>query len=160
LVDTTFAKARRPYQNTWEYYSADKKDHGFWYQVICSLGKPFRFLGFQGPYKGAAAAVSIARDTIIPNLLPNEKIMTDKAYWQEERCWTPPLGDIRTMSVEDKIKRRKVTRIRHLNERLINRLTSWGIFRRRWSKSWRLHALCAHVAARLTQLQVHAFPLS
>ena len=130
------------------------------YQVVCSLGKPFRILSFDGPYKGSAADVSIARETIIPQLKENERIMADKGYYQEKKCWTPPIGPISQMDSAKKTMRRKVTRIRHLNERLIGRLSFWGIFKKRWDSSWRLHSMCAQVAARLTQLEVHAFPLT
>lgn len=130
------------------------------YQVVCSLGKPFRILSFEGPYKGSAADVSIYRDTILKQLKDGEKTMTDKGYWQEETCWTPPTGNMNNMTEEDKVKRRKVTRIRQVNERLIGRLTSWGCFKKKWGGSWTLLALCNHVAARLTQLEVHVYPLT
>ena len=113
------------------------------YQVVCSLGKPFRFLSFDGPFKGAAADVSIIRATIIPKLLPDERVMCDKGYWQEEKCWCPPTGSMNSLSNEQKLERRKVTRIRQLNERLIGRLTMWGFFKRKWRSSWRLNELCA-----------------
>jgi hypothetical protein len=144
----------------WEYYNKDKKAHGLLYQVVCSLGKPFRFLSFNGPFKGSAADVSILRTTVLPLLKEDEKIMCDKGYTQEEKCWCPPKGKITKMTQEEKCKRRKVTRIRHLNERLIGRLTKWGCFKRKWNKSWGLHKLCAHVAARLTQLEVYTFPIT
>lgn len=127
---------------------------------MCSLGKPFRFLSFNGPFKGAAADVTIAREEIIPLLKEKEKVMTDKGYWQEKKCWTPPVGPISQMNESTKIKRREVTRIRHLNERLICRLTFWGCFKKRWQSSWKLLSKCARVSARLTQLEVHAFPLT
>ncbi len=130
------------------------------YQVVCSLGMPFRFLSFEGPFKGSAADVSQARSTIIPLLIEGEKVITDKGYWQESKCWTPPVGKMNQLSTEDKIKRRKVTRIRHLNERLIGRLTFWGCFKKKWNCSWKLHQLCAHVASRLTQVEVHVYPLT
>lgn len=117
-------------------------------------------MSIDGPYKGSAADVTIARTTVIPQLKENEKIMTDKGYYQEKKCWTPPLGPISQMTSEQKRERRKVTRIRHLNERLIGRLTFWGIFKRRWDSSFKFHSMCANVAARLTQLEVHAFPLT
>ncbi len=101
-------------------------------------------LSFAGP---AAADISIMRSTIFPLLQENEQIMCDKGYRQEEKCWCPPSGKIGSMSEEDKFKRRLVTHIRQLNERIIGRLTSWGIFKRKWNKGFRLHKICAHVAA-------------
>ena len=130
------------------------------YQVVCSLGKPFRILSFDGPFKGSAADVSIMRNTILSKLKKDEFVMCDKGYRQEERCWCPPSGKVATMSAEDKIKRRAVTIIRQLNERIIGRIVTWGFFKRKWNKSGSFHKLCAHVAARLTQLEVLMFPLT
>jgi hypothetical protein len=86
--------------------------------------------------------------------------MTDKGYYQEEKCWCPPTGKMGNLTVEEKIKRRKVTSIRQLNERLIGRLTFWGCFKKKWRYDWSLHELCAKVAAKLTQLEVYTFPLT
>jgi len=87
--------------------------------------------------------------------------MTDKGYYQEkESCWFPSTGDMNSMSVYDKIQRRKVTRIRNINERLIGRLVSWGCFKKRWCNSWELLSLSCEVASKLIQLEVHAYPLT
>jgi hypothetical protein len=130
------------------------------YQVVCSLGKPFRILSFEGPFKGSAADVSIIRETIIPLLRENEKVMCDKGYYQEEKCWCPPTGAMNQLSAEEKLKRRKVTRIRQINERLNNRITFWGCFKKRWQCNWKLQRMCAHVAAKLTQLELYVHPLT
>jgi hypothetical protein len=159
-VDTTYAPIATPTLNPWEHFKKKENDYGLVYQVACSLGKPFRFLSFEGPFKGSAADVSIIRSTLIPQLLENERVMCDKGYWQEERCWCPPTGSMQSLSVEEKIKRRKVTRIRQINERLIGRLKAWGFFKRRWRNGYKFHRLCAVVAAKLTQLEAHMFPLT
>ncbi len=104
--------------------------------------------------------MSILRSTIVPLLDDDEEVMCDKGYRQEEKCWCPPAGKIATLSNEDKIKRREVTRIRQLNERVIGRLVSWGVFKKKWNKGLQFHKLCAHVAARLTQLEFYACPLT
>lgn len=156
LCDTVFVPITRPYLSEWEYYNQHKADHGFLYQVVCSLGKPFRILSFDGPFKGSAADVSIFRSTIVPLLRENEKVMTDRGYYQETTyCWSPP-----THQFENGLERRKVTAIRHLNERVIGRLTMWGCMKLRWNHSWQFHAQCAHVIAKLTQLELIVFPLS
>jgi hypothetical protein len=160
LVDSTFVRIRQPEISPWEYYNNHKKDFTLQYQIVCSLGLPFRILAFDGPFKGSAADVSIYRETVKPKLKPNEKVMCDKGYIQDETCWTPPRGPMNSLSVEDKIKRRKVTRIRQLNERSIGRLTFWGVFKKRWYHKKDFHELCAHVAARITNLELSAFPLT
>jgi hypothetical protein len=159
-VDTTFARIVRPSYSPWEYYNANKNDFGLSYQVVCSLGKPFRILSFEGPFKGSAADVSIVRSTIIPLLKKKEKVMCDKAYRQEVRCWCPPTGSMKQLSGEEKIQRRKVTRIRHLIERLIYRLKTWGCLQKRWRTGYSFHKLCATVSAKLTQLELFVHPLT
>jgi hypothetical protein len=145
---------------TWEYYKKDKKDHGLVYQIVCSLGKPFRILSFLGPFKGSAADVSILRATIIPKLLTGERILCDKGYYQEEKCWCPPVGEMNGMSQQQKLERRNITNLRQLIERVIGRMKSWGCLTKRWTQSWKLHGLCAHVVAKLTQLELYDNPLT
>lgn len=153
-MDTTFARIKQPSLSPWEFYNKHKNDYTIQYQVTASLGRPFRILSFEGPYRGAAADVTVFRDTLVPLLKDGEKVMTDKGYWQDSHCWCPPKGDIAGMSVENKIKRRKVTRIRHLNERMIGRLKFWGLFKKRWNYKLDFHELCATVIAVLTQLEL------
>ena len=154
-------RIRQPYVHPWEYWNSNKKDYTLNYQVVASLGKPFRIISFDGPFKGSAADVSVFRDTLVPRLRPNEKVMTDKGYHLEtERCWFPPVGHINALSVEEKIRRRKVTRIRHLNERVVGRLKFWRFFKRRWHYSYAYNELCAHVIARLTNLELIVHPLT
>jgi len=161
LVDTTKVLISPPFLSPWEYYDKEQKVHCLLYQITCSLGKPFNILSFDGPFKGSSADVSIFRSTIVPLLEKNEKVMCDKGYWQEvEFCWCPPTGKISKLSNEEKIKRRKVTRIRHLNERVISRLHSWGCFQKKWKRSWTFQSICLHVVARLTQLELYSNPLS
>lgn len=158
LVDTTFTPISRPYLSEWEYFNSKKNDHGFLYQVVVSLGKPFRILSFEGPFKGSAADVSIYRSTILPRLMNEEEVMTDRGYYQEETCWCPPTG--KNLTQEDKIKRRHVTSIRHLNERVIGRVKMWGIMCRRWKHNWNLHMESAHVVSKLVQLELITDPLT
>jgi hypothetical protein len=115
-VDTTFVPVATPTLSSWEYFNPKKNDFGLKYQVICSLGKPFRILSLDGPFKGSAADVSIARDTVIPKLRMKERVMCDRGYYQEERCWCPPTGKMSDLTIQQKKERRKVTRIRQLNE--------------------------------------------
>lgn len=160
MADTTFCRIRCPHLCPWEYFRKEKKDFALLYQVVVSLGKPFRILSFDGPFKGSAADVTILRETIKPQLFSDELVMCDKGYLQEEQCWCPPSGPIQSLSTRDKFGRRCVTRIRQLNERVIGRLKMWGMMRRKWNLSWRLHKSCAHVVSRLTQLELILFPLT
>jgi len=161
LVDTTFVRIKRPHLHPWEYFRKEKGDFGMLYQIACSLSKPFRFLHFDGPFKCSAAEVSIFRATLVPRMRKGERVMTDKGYYQDtERCWHPPLGPLASLSSEDKLRRRQVTRIRHLNERIIGRLTTWGCFKRRWNGHWRLQEDCCFCAAKLTQLELYCSPLT
>jgi hypothetical protein len=124
------------------------------------LGKPFRIISFEGPFKGSAADVSILRDTILSQLQDNEKLIADKGYLNEKKCITPPKGRMNQLTVEEKLERRKVTHIRQVNERVIGRLKMWGCFNKRWQSNWKMNKLCCHVAAKLTQLELYVYPLT
>lgn len=161
LVDTTFIPTSVPYLCSWEYYNKDKHKYGLLYEIVCSLGKPFRILAIYGPFKGAAADISIFRATIRPHLLQGELVMGDRGYWQEtEFIWSPPTGNINTLSVEEKKQRRMVTRIRHTVERLIGRLKKWTVLEKKWHLSFRFQRDCFEVCAKLTNLSVHFQPLT
>jgi hypothetical protein len=161
LIDTTFIWTSKPYLSPWEYYNKDKHKYGIIYIVVCSLGKPFRFLAAYGPFKGAAADVSTFRMTLLPLLRHGEKLMGDRGYWQDlEHIWSPPTGDINTLTVEEKQQRREVTRIRHTVERLLGRLKQWNVLVRKWHLGFRFHQDCFDVCAKLTDLSVHYQPLT
>jgi hypothetical protein len=136
------------------------KAYGLLYQVIVSLGTPFRILAFDGPFKESASDVGIFQGSTLRRLLDGERVMCDKAYVSEAKCWTPPLGSMNQLSPIQKEQRRKVTRIRHLNERLIGRLTYWGLFKKKWHFDPGFHKTCANVCASLTQLELLYSPLS
>jgi len=160
LVDTMFVKISRPTYHSWEYFNKHKCSHGFLYQVVCCLGKPFHIISFNGPFKGTISDISIFRNTISPMMLKGEKSIADKGYYYEkERCWTPPLGKIQRLTQEEKLERRKVTRIRQLIERIIGRIRTWGCMNKDWNYGPEYHELCATVAAKLTNLELYAFPL-
>jgi hypothetical protein len=142
--------------SSWEYYSKDKHAFGLKYQVICSLGKPFRILSVCGPFKGSAADVSIFRSTIPPMLTKDERVLGDRGYWQEtEHILCPPVGNITSLTTEEKIERRSVTRVRHLIERVFARLKQWTVLTKKWHLGWRFHEDCFFVCAGLTNLCIH-----
>jgi len=160
LVDTTFCRITRPYLSPWEYFNSHKNCHALLYQVVVSLGKPFRILSLDGPFKGAASDVGILRVTLLSKLRNGERLMADKGYEKEQRCWVPPLGKIRTLSPEQRQARTLVGRIRQLNERAIARLKTWGFMNRKWRGSYDFHGLCVKVIGKLTQLELHLYPLT
>lgn len=160
LVDSKFVRIGTPYLNPWHYYSIHKASHGILYQVVVSLGKPYRILSFDGPFKGAAADVSIYRCTIKPKLRVDEKVMADKGYLADSTCITPPKGTFASLDAKGKAEFLNVTKIRQLNERVIGRLNQWGCFSKKWNQSIKLHSVCALTCAKLTQLELYLYPLT
>ena len=161
LVDTTFVPIQQPHLEPWEYYNKNKNSFGLLYEVCVSLGRPFRLLSFRGPFKGAASDVTIFRDSIMKKMRYGEKAMADKAYRQEkEYVWCPPEGKMSGLNDEQKAARRRVTVTRHLVERAIGRIKSWGFMNRKWKGKIFQHKLASHVIARLTQLDLYAHPLT
>ncbi len=160
MVDTTFVPIRKPYLRPYYYYSPNKKEYGLLYQVTVSIGKPYRIVDFSGPYKGSGADVTIMRESLLPSLEENEKVLCDKAYLREIACITPPQGKYQTLSREGKGKFIEVTKVRQLNERVIGRIKQWGVMVKKWQLDFDFHELCARCAAKLTQLQLYITPLT
>lgn len=126
-----------------------------------SLGKPYRILHFDGPFKGSCSDVSIMRSTILPQLRNGEKAMCDKGYLAEPlTCLTPPRGKFSTYTREQRAMYIEVSKIRQLNERAIGRIMEWGVMVKRWNLSFDFHELCARNVAKLTQFSLYTNPLS
>lgn len=148
---------RTPYLCPYFYYNINKHAYGLLYQV--SLSYPVRILDFSGPFKGSCSDVSIFRATLLPRLRERELVMCDKGYLAEKRCWTPPKGKFQSLSQEDKGKSIEVTKIRQVNERVIERTKEYGVMTKKWTLDFEYHGLCAKSAAKLTQLQLYTNPL-
>jgi hypothetical protein len=149
-----------PYLQPYLYYDQHHNAYGLKYQVGCSISYPIRIVEFSGPYKGGRSDVGIFRSTLLPLLEERELVMCDKAYLAEKRCWTPPKGKFITLSREDKGKSIVVTKIRQVNERVIGRLSEWGVMDKKWNLDFEFHGECANGAAKLTQLQLYTNPLT
>lgn len=160
LCDTTFVRVQTPCYRNYFYYNVNKHSYCFLYQIACSLSYPVRILDFSGPYMGSCSDVSIFRETLLPRLCERELVMCDKGYLAEKRCWTPPQGKFQTLSREDKGKSIEVTKIRQVNERVIERLKEYGVMKKQWSLDSDYHELCARCAAKLTQLELFTNPLT
>jgi hypothetical protein len=160
LVDSKFVRTRPPHLNPWHYYSVHKASYGVLYQVVVSLGKPYRILSLDGPFKGSCADVTIYRTTIKPQLKIEEKVMADKGYLVDSTCITPPQGTYSSLDAIGKSLFIAVTKIRQLNERAIGRLNLWGCFSKKWNQSIKKLSRCALACGKLTQLELYIYPLT
>jgi hypothetical protein len=64
IIDTTMTEIARPYLSPWEYWNKEYPCYALYYQVCVSVGTG-EIIHFAGPFKGAAADITIARQTII-----------------------------------------------------------------------------------------------
>jgi len=160
LVDTTFCRIQRPYLSDWEYFNKHKQSTGLLYQVVVSLGQPYRILSLDGPFKGCASDVGIFRDTIVPKLRDDEVTMADKGYRHEIRCWVPPLGNVGSLSPEERFQKSLVAKIRQVNERVIGRLKKWGFMNRTFRGNYDFHGECVQAIGKLAQLELYLSPLT
>ena len=142
------------------YYNVNHAAYGLLYQVTCSLGKPYRILEFSGPYKGSCADVTIFRRTILHRLNHSERVLCDKAYRFEKKCLTSPVGKFRALSSSGRRQFIAISKIRQINERVIERIKEWGVMKKKWNLTFDLHERCAKCVAKLTQVQLLTNPLT
>jgi hypothetical protein len=72
-VDITITKITQPDLSPWEYWNNEYHCYALHYQICASVGTG-EIIYLAGPFKGAAADITIARQTIFLFLQSGEKI--------------------------------------------------------------------------------------
>src|ERR1044072_2977906 len=93
VVDVTLTQITQPYFCSWEYWSSEYHCYGLKYEIVCSLGRP-SVIALFGPFKAAAADVTIYRSTIKSMLQNGEKSLGDAAYYHEASVISPLQLDV------------------------------------------------------------------
>lgn len=103
---------------------------------------------------GAASDPTIAQQSKIKDLLlPNEAVLADKIYKGDRLHFIVPLSGHRyALDHEERAYNFMVYSVRQHVERVINRLTNFGVFHETWRYSFALHQLCTRVCAKLVNL--------
>jgi hypothetical protein len=139
------------------------------YQLAVSCGTG-EILDIDGPFKGAAADITIAKITIVPQMSLGEKVWTDAAYGKRtpsknfvlEPPFTPFLAPTRgkNISKEQRQTNKRIYRVRQIVERSILRLKQYAHITQSWPYSFKLHYLCIHAQAKLVNFDLQYHPLN
>jgi hypothetical protein len=117
-------------------------------------------LYFSGPFKGAAAGITIATKTILYQLQPEERMWGDKAYINDIKVITPTRGSWKYMHPMVRLKNKKIYRARQIVERSILRLKHFGCVTKRWPYSLKLHQKVISALVKLMNFNLCTHPLN
>jgi len=157
-VDTTVTQIQRPYLSPWEYWNTEYHFYSlkYFYAVSVRTGE---ILFLAGPFKGAAADVTIGRQTIVKRLLKSERCWADKSFHYDTAFYTPSQGKKVNMKKGRRLKNAKIYRVRQIVERSILRVKHFSCVRMRWRYSWKLHQMCMLAMCKLTNFKLKRHPL-
>lgn len=103
------------------------------FQTVASLGTN-RIVSVDGPFKGSAADVTIARESIIPQMLPDERLLADAGY-RHENCnhmIVAPGGQSASMTSTEREFAGQVHSARQVVERLYSRMQEFNVIKGVW----------------------------
>jgi hypothetical protein len=115
-----------------------------------------------GPYKGAACDATIAKESGITLVLQEsgECLLADKMYKHDHISFITPLSGHRyTLSQSENAFNYLIYSARSAVERIISRLSIFGIYDVPWRYSILLHGLCVRVTCKLVNLFLIFEPL-
>jgi hypothetical protein len=152
-------EVEQPRDESWRYL-VGRNTFGIKYEICVSIGTP-RICWLAGPWMGAASDPTIAMQSNIKTMmLPNEALLADKIYRGDRLHFIVPLtGHRYALDQEERAYNYLVYSVRQSVERVIDRLTNFGIFHQIWRYSFELHQICTRVCAKLVNLFLNFEPL-
>ena len=120
------------------------------------------FVHVSGPYKGTAADVTVARDSVFDLLKPGERLLADAGYRAEAEghCIVAPGGRSVAMSAEDRKFAGEVHSARQIVERALKRLHDFAFTHNTWRYDAKFMHECVLVACKLCNVYLHYHPLN
>jgi len=141
---------RHPFDSS--MYSHKLKHAGLRYEVALSLGRRCRIVWFAGGVPaGAKNDLELARDLFVPQLQPNERVLADKGYPDENFFWTP-IKKARTPMERTFNVWHKRCMARH--ETINAKLKTFNCLRTMFRQSYDYHRLCVFAIANLINLSL------
>jgi hypothetical protein len=120
----------------------------------------FGYILFSGPFKGFAAGVTIACQTILHQLHPGERIWGDKAYTADFRVIIPTRGKWKYMHPLTRFRNKKIYRTRQIVERSILQVKHHSKITSCWFYSFNLHQKVMFAAVNLMNFKLKTHPLN
>jgi hypothetical protein len=160
IIDTFTALIQQPQTCSWEYLVGTHR-WGVKYEIGVSIGVP-KIIWLSGPWKGAAADSTIAKQSGIYTKLPsNEAILADKSYRGDRIRFLVPLpGRRQSHSPAEKRMNYLIYSTRQTVERMIKRMRNFGFLLNRYRMiNYSLHELATTVIAQLVNFCLKYNPL-
>ena len=159
MIDTFAAPIQEPYLEPWEYFNTKLKCCGLVYEVVLSFGTR-KIISLKGPFKGKMNDKTLCEIfTMFWDMVPGEKAMADKAYFNERIFLFPHRGRQFRMSREQREFNYKIYRIRQSVERVIRRMTSFRMLKTQWRYDFEFHGDCTFAIAKIVNLSLIFEPL-
>lgn len=104
-----------------------------------------------GPWRGLASDPTIAKKSGIKRFLhASEALLSDKIYRGDPQSFITPISGHRySLEQDERAFNALVYSARSAIERVIRRVTNFGIFQNTWKYTIRLHKKCSRVAFKL-----------
>jgi len=159
VIDTKTFQIWQPSDRSWQYLIG-RNTYGVKYELVCSIGVP-RFIWCSGPYKGVASDATIPLQSgLLGNFSQHEALLADKIYKGNRNLFLCPLpGNYYSLSQEEKSYNFLIYSARQCIERMISRLTVFGVFQISWKYSFALHGLLVQTACKMVNLFLLFEPL-
>lgn len=161
VIDTTVTEITQPYLHSWEYWNHEYHMFALQYQFVVSVGTG-EVLHFCGPFKGAAAGISIAKAHFLPllNTAIDEKVWGDKAYSSNPCFIAPTRGKRKYIHPTNQLRNKKIYRVRQIVERSILRVKHFARVTDRWPFSFKMHQKAMFASVKLMNLKLINHPLN
>lgn len=140
----------------WEYFSPKKQTHTLKYEMGFNMTAS-KIVWVNGPFKGTVHDVTIARSTIIHQMLPEERALADKAYIGDMH-FLCPFKPPRT--ILEKEFNTKHYQVRQSIERLNRRFKKWNCLSTPWRHDVCHHHFAFYVIASITQIDLLIHPIN
>lgn len=164
-VDTTIVRIRSPSEldlDPEDYVCKNRCKSPFvLFQTVVSLGTN-RLVHLDGPFKGRAADVTIARETIVPYLRDGERLLADAGYRYEgeSSMIVAPGGRSVNMTSEERKFAGKVHQMRQNVERVYARMKEFEVMNGVWRYDLKFLQNVVFVVGRLTNVKLLYMPLN
>lgn len=159
IIDTFTVDICQPIQQSWQY-RYERNRFGIKYEIVCSIGVP-KIIWASGPWRGLASDPTIAKKSGIKrHLHQSEALLSDKIYRGDTYSFITAFSGHRySLNPEQRKFNYLIYSARSAIERVIRRVTVFGIFQNTWKFTIDLHKKCARCVFKLVNFVLLYEPL-
>ena len=150
---------RQPIEQSWTYHY-ERNRFGIKYEIVCAIGNP-KIIWVSGPWRGLASDPTIAKKSGIKRLLhESEMLLSDKIYRGDSQSFITAFSGHRySLEPDERAYNALIYSARSAIERVIHRVTIFGIFQNTWKYTICLHKKCARSVFKLVNFSFLFEPL-